>query len=117
MPYYGNTTDDSMNIVKRITKQFFKHSDNDDDAADFQQNVLYPHKRYPGYYLCMSTLTVYSIKSGQLKPLKKNYWEGRHRSEVSHENKRRVVFLEKDHFKKCIDKNPNHHVVLPVRIA
>lgn len=34
---------------------------------------LYQHTLYPGYYICLKKRIVYSIKSGELKPLKKNF--------------------------------------------
>jgi len=89
------------------------YSNQPEPAAKAVQVKLYPHNKYPGYFIDPDKLVVYSIKSGTLKPLKLGSWRGKEIYTLSHQNIKH--YYRRQWLKKCINKNPIDSVLLEVK--
>ena len=88
------------------------YSNQSEPVTKSVQVKLYPHDKYPGYFIDPVNLVVYSIKSGTLRPLKLNSWKGKQMYTLSHQSIKH--YHHRKWLKKCIDKHPKNTIKLDI---
>lgn len=101
-----------MSRVKQFFQSFIKNLFVDE--IEESEDVLWPHRLFPGYYVSLEHNAVYSIKSGQLKELKKSTWKGKTTVTMSHKGKARYQNMDPRILKKFVKRNMRNTISLPV---
>ena len=94
-------------FVQRFVANLFVEDDENEE-------VLYPHRLVPGYYVSLVQNKVYSIKSGKLKELKKSTWKGKTTVTMSHKGKAHYQNMEPARLKQFVSRNPRNTIKLPI---
>ena len=86
------------------------------DIVDLNDsNLLHPISNAPGYYVSIEREEVFSIKSGQLKKLKRSFWDGRFRCQLSVKGKKRNIIAERWALMRIVEFDTNNYITLPVK--
>lgn len=104
-----------MNWLKQKLQQFAKGCFVGNEDNKTKQDILYPHKLFPGYYISIEHAKVYSIKSGKLKPLVARSWNGKTTVTMSHNGRARYQSIKPENLRKYADRNPSSTIKLDVK--
>lgn len=86
------------------------------DAVDLDESdLLYPISNAPGYYVSIERQEVYSIKSGELKQLCQNFYNGRFRCQLSVKGKKRSIIVERWNLMRIAEFDTTDYLKLPVK--